>query len=108
MDVGSEQAEATSGEEGWIADDAEASGTDESMMDKAIGGAVDLAQSGMDLAVDAAGSALDVASTVASGAIDVSAGVLDVAGTTTQKAVGVAGSIASSALNAFTPSSPQA
>ena len=57
-------------------------------MDKAIGGAVDLAQSGMDLAVDVAG------------------GVLDVAGTVTQNDVGAAGSIASAALDAFTPSSP--
>lgn len=88
MDVGSEQAEATAGEEGWTADDAESSGTDESMMDKAMGGAVDLAQSGVDLAVDAAGGALDVATSIA------------------QTAVGSAGSIASAALDAFTPSSP--
>lgn len=88
MDVGSEQAEATAGEEGWTADDAEASGTDESMMDKAIGGAIDLVQSGMDLAVDAASGALDVATSVA------------------KSAVGAAGSIASAALDAFTPSSP--
>ena len=90
MDVGSEQAEATAGEQGWTADDAEGGGLEESMLDKAIGGAVDLAKSGVDLVTD-----------VASGAIDMAASA-------TKAAVGFAGNLASAAMDAFTPSSPQA
>lgn len=108
MDVGSEQSEATAGEQGWTADDSEGGGMDESMFDKAIGGAADLAKSGMDLVTDVASGVIDVASSVAQGAIDVASGVLDVADAISQKAVGAAGSIASAALDAFIPSSPQA
>ena len=90
MDVGSEQAEATSGEQGWTADQQEGGGLDESFMDKAIGGAVDLAKSGIDLITDVAGGALDMATSA------------------TKSAVGFAGNLASAAMDAFTPSSPQA
>lgn len=90
MDVGSEQAEATSGEQGWTADQQEGGGLDESFMDKAIGGAVDLAKSGIDLVTDVAGGALDMATSA------------------TKSAVGFAGNLASAAMDAFTPSSPQA
>ena len=65
-------------------------GTDESMFDKAIGGAVDLMESGIGLVTDVASGALDIATSAA------------------KTAFGVAGSIASAAMDAFTPSSPQA
>lgn len=90
MDVGSEQAEATAGEQGWTADQQEGGGLDESFMDKAIGGAVDLAKSGADLVTDSA------------------TGAIDIAVSTTKTAVGFAGNLATAAMNAFTPSSPQA
>ena len=57
-------------------------------MDKAIGGAIDLAKSGIDLVTDVAN------------------GVVDVASTALKSAVGFAGNLASAAANAFTPSSP--
>lgn len=57
-------------------------------MDKAIGGAVDLAKSGIDLVTDVAN------------------GVVDVASTALKSAVGFAGNLASAVANAFTPSSP--
>jgi hypothetical protein len=88
MDVGSEQATATASQNGWTADTVQGGGLDSSMMDVAIGGAVDLAKSGMELASKS--------------------GVLDVAQVSTKSATGVAGSIASAAMNAFAPSSPQA
>ena len=88
MDVGSEQAEATSSEQGWTADQQEGGGLEESFMDKAIGGAVDLAKSGVDLVTDAASGALDMLTSA------------------TKTAVGFAGNLASAAMDAFTPSSP--
>ena len=90
MDVGAEQAQATASEQGWTADQQEGGGLDESFMDKAIGGAVDLAKSGVDLVTDVAGGALDMATSA------------------TKSAFGFAGNLASAAMNAFTPSSPQA
>ena len=87
MDVGSEQAEAASSDQGWTADQEEGSGLDESMMDKVIGGAVDLASSGIDLATDALTGAIDVVSDA------------------TKTAMGFAGKLASAAMDAFTPSS---
>lgn len=90
MDVGSEQAEATAGEQGWQADDAESDGYEPSALEKAIGGAVDLGKSAVGLVTDA------------------SSGVVDLASSAVKGAVGVAGSIASAAMDAFTPSSPQA
>ena len=90
MDVGSEQAEATASEQGWQDDGSNGSGVEESMLDKAIGGAVDLAKSGVELIADGA------------------TGLVDLATSATKSAVGFAGSLASAAMDAFTPSSPQA
>ena len=90
MDVGSEQANDAASEQGWVADNAEVEGTDESMFDKAIGGAVDLVKSGMELVTD----------TISGG--------LDVATSENKTGFGIAGSLASAAMEAFAPSSPQA
>ena len=82
-------AEDSEGDMGWVADEPEC-GTDKSVLDKAIGIAVDLVGSGVELATDPAREVLDVATSA------------------TKSLVGAAGSLVNSAMNAFTPSSPEA
>ena len=88
MDVGDDMMDDMESDEGWIADDSEGGGYEPSVMDKALGGAVDLAQSAVGLVTDVASGALDVATSSA------------------KSAIGIAGSLASAAMDAFTPSSP--
>lgn len=84
MDTGSEVANAAAQPEGFQANEQNAPSAEPSFMDKAIGGAVDLATGAVGLVTD-----------VASGALDVAFGA-------TKGLVGGAADLASSAMNALT------
>lgn len=84
LDTGSEVANASAQPEGFQANEQNAPGAEPSFMDKAIGGAVDLATGAVGLVTDAATGALGVASGAAKGL------------------VGAAADLASSAFNALT------
>lgn len=84
LDTGSEVANASAQPEGFQANEQNAPSAEPSFMDKAIGGAVDLATGAVGLVADAASGALDVASGATKGLI------------------GAAADIASSAFNALT------
>lgn len=84
LDTGSEVANASAQPEGFQANEQNAPGAEPSFMDKAIGGAVDLATGAVGLVADAATGALGVATGATKGL------------------VGAAADIASSAFNALT------